>query len=134
MLVIIIGLPCSGKTTLTQNEYNDYIIYDDFITNFFDGKLLNDIIDKKNVCINDPRLCNIKIFNRYINMFIEYLTKDDIKLILFENDKEKCIKNMEQRNDNRNVLNTINFYSDIYNVSNYQEYNCEIKKIWQLFK
>ena len=40
-LVIIIGLPCCGKTTLCQKyKEKDYNIFDDFIFNFYNGELI----------------------------------------------------------------------------------------------
>ena len=87
--VCIIGHSGCGKTTYVNSCYNKNDIYtDDFIFNFFNGVLINRIrnLDKSDVIyINDPRLCNIIIFNKYINILKK--ENHEIKLILFENKK-----------------------------------------------
>ena len=48
MIIIIIGLPCSGKTVLS-NEYlnKGYKLFDDFLDNYFDNTLLNCVKNNK---------------------------------------------------------------------------------------
>jgi len=129
MLVIIIGLPGSGKTTYFNNNkenlFKNYIYHDDFISNFFNGELMNDIKENKNVCISDPRLCNIEKFNNYLKVFLEFKDKKEIKLILFENNKNKCLENAKHRNK-KNVNKTIELLSNIYNLDNYNSFHFEI--------
>ena len=88
-IIVVIGLSGCGKTTYVNSCYNKNDIYtDDFIFNFFNGVLINRIrnLDKSDVIyINDPRLCNIIIFNKYINILKK--ENHEIKLILFENKK-----------------------------------------------
>ena len=46
--VIVVGMPCSGKTTYCKNEiFEDYKLYDDFIPSFYDGKIIKDLKIKK---------------------------------------------------------------------------------------
>lgn len=131
LVIIIIGLPCSGKSILSNDYNSDYKIYDDFIFEYFNGKLINDIKNGIKVCINDPRLCNITIFNRYINDIIKFVSKDKIKLILYKNEKNKCIKNMNNRKDNKQVDKMIEYLSNIYDPNNYKDYNSEIINVYQ---
>lgn len=50
-LIIVVGLPCSGKTTLCHKYFEDYILYDDFISNFYDHNLINDLEKKKKLSL-----------------------------------------------------------------------------------
>jgi hypothetical protein len=128
MLIIIIGLPGSGKTSYIKNNklFKDFIIHDDFISNFFNGELINDLKENnKDICIADPRLCNVEIFNKFI-IIIQELIKDksNIKLLLFENNKNKCLINAKLRNNkNKKVDKNIELLSEIYNLDNYKHLN-----------
>lgn len=129
-LIIIIGLPACGKTTYYNNNLKDnFKFYDDFISNIFDGNLINDLRKKKDdICITDPRLCNYQTFIRIMKLINEIIDKKDIQLILFENDKNKCLINAMKR-EKRNVNKSIEFNSLFYNLENYFDYNYEIKEI-----
>lgn len=130
-LLILIGLSGSGKTTY-YNEYlnGQYKFYDDFISNIIDGKLINDLRKKEgDICIADPRLCNYQTFMRVMKIIEEIIDKKDIQLILFENDKNKCLINATKRGK-RNVNKSIEFNSMIYNVENYFDY--EIREIREI--
>jgi tRNA uridine 5-carbamoylmethylation protein Kti12 len=132
MLIIIIGLPASGKTTYYNNNEelrNNYKFYDDFIFRFFDGDVIDDLKNGDSICVADPRLCNITIFKRIMTIFEEYIDKTKIKLILFKNDKENCLLNAIRRK-NKNVEEMINEYSKIYNLEEYNKYNCEIMEVF----
>lgn len=128
MLVIIIGLPASGKTTYYNNNEllkTNYNFHDDFIGNFIDGELIDDIKTGKNVCVADPRLCDYEIFKKVMKVFEEYINKNDIRLILFKNDKNACLLNA-----NKKVEDMIIEYSKIYNLNNYKNYNYEIIDVY----
>lgn len=132
MLIIIIGLPASGKTTYyNQNKTlkDNYTFHDDFIFNFIDGELIDDIKTGKDVCITDPRLCNFNIFQNVIKIIKEYIEENKIKLVLFRNNKEHCLLNAKKRN-NKNVDKTIENYSKLYDLNNYKDYNSEIIDVY----
>lgn len=119
MIIIIIGLPCSGKTTLLKT-LKSYEIYDDFISTICDGSLLTAIEDKtKKICVADPRLCKFEIFERYIRTFTSH---HNVLLVLFENNPVKCLNNLNTRTSARNVTNEINYFSSIYNIYRYKNY------------
>lgn len=129
-LIIIIGLCGSGKSILSK-QYSDYIIFDDFITHFYDGNVIDAIKNKQKVCLIDPRLCAHETFLKYIKQFELYINKENIFLILFENDSNSCLVNVNSRNDGRRVINTINNYSLLYNINNYMQYNHVIHPVYQ---
>lgn len=129
-LIVIIGLPASGKTTYyNENLKNSYLFYDDFVSNMVSGELIESIKNgNQDVCIADPRLCNYSIFTRIMRIIEEIIDKSNISLILFENDKNKCLINAQKRK-NKNVERTIEYLSNIYNYENYKNYNYELKEI-----
>lgn len=131
MLIIIIGLAGSGKTSYynSNEELKDnYELYDDFLRNFFDGEVIEKISEDRNICLADPRLCNPKIFNDFIETILKVLDKSKIKILLFENNPERCLINANKRID-KNVNKMIEIYSKIYDLNNYLEFNYEIIKV-----
>lgn len=131
-VVIIIGLPGSGKTELLKKYQTDnYEIDDDFIFNFFDGYLIKNIQAGNRIVLTDPRLCLPNIFKHYISIIEEHISRSNIKLIVFENNPEQCIRNIKNRNDGRrNIEMTIQKYSEQYNLELYQEYDHEIIPVY----
>lgn len=119
-LVIVIGLSHSGKTTYCKNNIASHFLYDDFIPSFYDGMIIEDLINKKNIVLNDPRLCNFNIFKSFMEIFESYVEKEKILLVLFKNDPLTCIANIKT---NINVENNIIHNSKIYNLDNYMNYN-----------
>lgn len=135
-VIIVVGLPVSGKSIYIKNNSIDCdIIYDNFITKFNNKKIImnlkNDKNDKK-IYLIDPRLCNFKTFSKYVEYIQEYVEKKDISLILFKNEKNKCLENLQKyRNNNQSLYKSIiNFYSNIYDLNNYSEYNSVIQDVY----
>jgi hypothetical protein len=128
-LIIIIGLPASGKSTYYENNLSkhDFKLYDDFISNFYDSDLIDDIKAKKKLCLIDPRLCDFNLFEKIMNGIKEYIDVSTMKLLLFPNDKLKSIRYSKQRH-NKEVSATINKYSAIYQPANYINYPHKIIK------
>lgn len=129
-LIIIIGLPGSGKTYI-MNKLNNFIIFDDFIQSFYDGNLIDLIKAGNKVCITDPRLCLPNIFNIYIKKILKYITIKQIFIILFENNPKQCLINIKHRNDNRRlVADTIINYSKYYNLTHYINFRHKILPVY----
>ena len=122
-LIIIIGLPGSGKTTY-MTTLDTYVIFDDFLDQFFNGRVISAIKNKENVCIADPRLCLFDVFTRIIDELERYIDRTNIKLIQFENNPELCVENISLRNDNRKgIIQSIYVYSTRYILSNYEKWD-----------
>lgn len=134
-LVIIIGLPGSGKSHLCRElQQKNYKIHDDFISNFYDGKAVVDmkeIARGRSVCLADPRLCIWEIFCSYIDKILSIVDRACIKIILFENDPYYCILNVHKRGYNKNIIDKILKYSHHYYLHRYFDYDYEIRSIWK---
>jgi GTPase SAR1 family protein len=130
-IIIVIGLPGSGKSSFCRKFSNDgYLIFDDFISKFFDGSLIETIASGSNVCINDPRLCFFHIFSKYISILEQIVPKNNILLYLFGNDPIQCFANLTKRNDLRKIsFNTLLNYSQHYDILNYNKWNYHLLKI-----
>lgn len=129
-VLIVIGLPGSGKSTLAK-KLEGYIIFDDFITTFFNGAVISELKTQNKICLIDPRLCIPDIFNRYMDAILNYVQKEDIHLILFENDKDNCLNNIKLRDDKRKgIQNQIYKYSEIYSTDFYNGWDFEVLKVW----
>ncbi len=124
-LIIVIGLSCSGKTTYCKKTLTkSHILYDDFISSFYDGLLIESMQKKENIVVNDPRLCNKATFVKFMEIFEEFYSKNEILLILFENNVEKCIINcMSEDKIKKNLQENIKYNSQKYDVNNYAKYN-----------
>lgn len=122
MLIILVGLPGSGKTWYAQNVLKyDYFIDDP--KGFFDFP--TDV--NGTIVIADPHLCSEHL--RAKSILPVMYPKHSIKWIFFENNPEKCRKNVEYRSkngDNRNVLKCIEHLTKLYTIPD----GSEIIEIW----
>ncbi len=137
-IIVVIGLPGSGKTFLS-NRFKDRVVFDDFITNFYDGILLKTVREGKKILINDPRLCIYKIFINVIDKITQFVRREDVHLILFENNPIDCINNIAdiadiadiEPNKKRGLEFTITTYSKQYDLNNYKEWNNTILPVYK---
>lgn len=108
-IILIVGLPASGKTTLIKNMKGH--IFDDI--NTLDGlpKILN-----KDLIIADVNFCVTEIRNKAVSILQGMYPNTEIEYIFFENNPEKCFENVKKRNDNREVYGLILTYSKIYKI------------------
>lgn len=128
-MLIIIGLAGSGKTTyFQQNLSNKYELFDDFVSNFFNGEIIEKLNEE--ICLIDPRLCDYELFKNIMNEIEKFIDRSKIKLILFENNHEQCLINSRTRHK-KNVEKMIEIYSKKYDLDNYQDYDYEILKVYK---
>lgn len=125
-LIVVIGLPGSGKSEYSK-QYTNRLVFDDFITHFYNGQVVTALLRNKQICINDPRLCNYETFKN----IIEKIPYTSIKLILFENNPNQCIKNCELKSIKyKGVLESINILSSVYNLNNYTDYDHQVLPVY----
>jgi hypothetical protein len=124
--IIVIGLPASGKSSLSRPYESTHAIHDDFLDSFVNGKLLSDL-KTRYVWVSDPRLCNKQVFDTYIRSYFPPTTTE---LILFENDPEACIANIGSRDHRERWINTIYNFSKIYALDNYDGYSKSVVKVY----
>jgi hypothetical protein len=100
----VIGLPGSGKSWYIENVLNAQGAFDLVIDDPKDIQRINQgISEHKHMIIADPWLCDPKIREKALAKFNEagiYVFQH-----YFENDPEKCMKNIAYRNDGRIVTN-----------------------------
>jgi hypothetical protein len=113
-LIIIVGLPGSGKTELLK-KFNGFIKYDDFLDEHdkFES-ILQDLIKGEKVVCSDPRLINYKT---YFNLFDNLKNKIKIETIVYENNSKQCIINNEIR-IKKNIIENKKLYPYTFKVRN----------------
>ena len=109
-IILIIGLPGSGKTYLA-NQLSGVII-DDIIS----IDQLPDIVDK--LIITDVNFCDASILEQAKEILRKCYKDVEIKCIYFENNATAARKNIKRRNDGRNVEGTIRRFESIYKPPN----------------
>lgn len=128
-VIIIIGLPGSGKTTISK-KFDNFVIFDDFISYYYNGKIIESLKTEKNICLIDPRLCIFSIFQKYIYEIEKFVDRNNIKLLLFENDINKCLNNIKKIDQKKQGIEKIIFsYSKNYILDNYKSWNTIIYSI-----
>jgi predicted ATPase len=126
-IIIIVGLPGSGKTYLCQ-EYRKkgYIIYDDPEGHYtIDTALaqVRDCVIAGPQCFTDDDRAKAEDYIRSTRRAVDA----EIEWIFFENNPEKCLRNVVWRNDGRAVIATIKLKSKQYTIPK----GYEPREIWQ---
>ena len=121
--IFIVGLPGSGKTTLSKKlllDYPDAILFDDSL-GFLNVRKLKSMGENNLIIISDPRLTSFELFK-----FITSKLSNILKVYIFENNPSKCINNIKTRCHINNTLdkislltNDINNFSHSYNINYY---------------
>lgn len=120
-IILIVGLPGSGKTYLANQLSNENRIFDDITS-------LDELSSNDNFVITDVNFCDKNILSVAIDKLNKLFPYHSVEIIYFENDPDKCRNNVIYRckefNDCRNVEGTIRRFEKIYDPP----YNSE--KIW----
>jgi len=93
-VIIVVGLPGSGKTYyINNNKKEGDVVQDDFVT----PENLKIILDNgpEKVFLADPNFCNefvLKTVREYVGKYTS-----EIEVVYFENDTDKAINNAKKR-------------------------------------
>ena len=109
-IILLIGLPGSGKTTLIDRLQGEYIIYDDWMEWTFDnknknkfdadiryGEVVKNLDDFKDVIISCINFCDHKFLCNAEYYLQSQFPNLEIKRIYFENNLENSISNIRYR-------------------------------------
>jgi hypothetical protein len=134
-LVIVVGLPGSGKTHYCQNYEETHAIFDDYLSSLFDGSLVKALKEGRKVCVTDPRLTRMDILKRQLKMFQSYIRKEDTLLVLFSHDAERCLENALRRGSLSKIKNDIDRMSPSYqellaSIDELSEYQIETISVY----
>lgn len=122
--IIIVGLPGSGKTHLAK-EIQGYIhtihLFDDPMKG--DQKDIVEVMKSgKDIIMSDPWMCDARYRSLAETAFKGW--DYEITWVFFENNKEKCLRNLAHRDDDR-VIERF----EIFNYTIPEGVN--IREIWQ---
>jgi len=119
-IILFVGLPGSGKTYLAKKMCD--VVVDD-ITNISQLPSREEL-GWKDLGITDVNFCNAETFDIAIKTLKSMYPSHAIGVTYFENDADKCRKNVLYRNDGRNVEGTIRRFEKIYTPPSHA------RKIW----
>ena len=115
-IILVCGLPGSGKTFLGRNLSQEmgFEFIDDITKESF-PRFHELLSNNQSVIISDPKFTHTKIRNeaiKYLKQF-EGLT---IEWIFFENDPKQCVRNINVRDDGRDVVDFVKSFSRLYKI------------------
>lgn len=131
-ITFLCGLPGSGKTHLGEHlaSLNGNVVYLDDITVKGGLKQLIDVLGREEIVVSDVFLCRSRDREAAIKILNKIAPQYEIEWVFFENNPDKCLKNMEYRyrkGDPRSVKNMILDMSKEYAIPK----GVVVKEIWQ---
>lgn len=130
--IIIIGLPGSGKTTYANDNLSKtHKIYDDCLFNWYSKELIDDINNKNNIVLIDPRLSNLDTFFKYIRIILSKIDRQDIELIVYDNDVDHARNNLNNSKTHHTILEheLISFHDQYKQLLDSMEFRYTTSKI-----
>jgi Ni2+-binding GTPase involved in maturation of urease and hydrogenase len=131
-LIVLVGLPGSGKTTylkslITSGEIEDYC--DDYeygpikrlnpMQSEEDERLINGLRRKEKWAVADTRYCDKKERAKLETALKQLIPNLKLKFLFFENRPDLCVQNATYRNKfnlPRHEINLIYYYTDLYEI------------------
>lgn len=110
-IVLLIGLPGSGKTFVALRDYvsQGYALVDD--PKSYDEVKAAISLDVPGVVIADPHLC----FKNTREAAIRLLSPHTVECVFFENNPERASRNIIHRGDDRGHIN-LGYFSQGYEI------------------
>jgi hypothetical protein len=122
--IILAGLPGSGKSYFVnqiKGIVHKIAVFDDPIKG--DHKNIVEVMKSgQDIIISDPWMCDVRYRNLAESVFKDW--NYEITWVFFENDKEKCLRNLAHRNDDR-VIERFEAFN--YTIPE----GVNVKEIWQ---
>lgn len=123
-VVLITGLPGSGKTTLAMLEFRDYVLVDD--PKFGDVQFIDDYLSENlDIVIVDPNLCRAAARERAMKHFTDL--GHSVQCVFFANDPLQCRINAASRVQPRPVNADIDALTRVYEIPA----GADVRPVWR---
>ena len=104
LVVLVLGLPASGKTTFCHSHFDDkaFYVFDDPLFSAASEIVLSKLLEKgQKVVYCDPRLCSLDVFKKLYEHVVQCVDSPaQIAVVYFDNNPEQCGKNARHHRDN----------------------------------
>lgn len=151
-VILIVGLPGSGKTYLINTAYKTkktYSTFDDvkrnavldcgdFTHSIYYPSIIKEMnAGKKNIVISDISFCIFEEFIKAYKILNWWISQNNlnykIKTIVFKNELAKCNKNI-YRDKNRYIpkrIQSAKSFSGKFNIDKFNEMNISLKDVYE---
>ena len=122
-IIIVIGLPGSGKTFFCNQYKNDYTIFDDCKDLDQFTTAIDLYLNKQKIIISNPWFVLQDVQKKIIQTLIDKNVdiENDVQWIFFENNPQQCWQNvcfrqLQDPTDKREVKSFIKTYTKLYHI------------------